>query len=170
MEILKLSTDWAKAEVFSAKMVWLFSIIVLLSAFGFWYWGKTTMARAFVWPLVVSGLFLVAVGAGLFFANTPRISQFEQAAGNNPGAFVQQELQRTAKSQKDLATVFKVLPVLLVVSGLIILFLSSANWRAIGITLGLLALFLMAVDSNTDARNTIYHEQLKSLRNESGRE
>ncbi|HWW39887.1 hypothetical protein [Pedobacter sp.] len=169
MEILKLSTDWAKAEVFSAKMVWLFSIIVIVSAFGFWYWGKTTMAKAFVWPLVVSGLFLVAVGAGLFLANKPRISQFEQACVSNPVSFVHQELQRTTKSQKDLATVFKVLPVLLVVSGLMILFLSSPNWRAIGITIGLLAVFLMAVDSNTDARNTIYHEQLKSLSNEYGR-
>lgn len=169
MEILKLSTDWAKAEVFSAKMVWLFSIIVLVSAFGFWYWGKTTMAKSFVWPLVVSGLFLVAVGAGLFFANNPRISQFEQASGSNPASFVRQELQRTNKSQKDLATVFKVLPILLVVSGLMILFLPSPNWRAIGITIGLLTLFLMVVDSNTDARNTIYHEQLKSLNDESGR-
>lgn len=80
MKILKLSTDWAKADVFSTKMVWL-----------------------------------------------------------------------------------------LVVSKLMILFLSSPNWRAIGITIGLLTLFLMAVDSNTDAHNTIYHEQLKSLNDESGR-
>lgn len=170
MEILKLSTDWAKAEVFSAKMVWLFSFIVLLSALGFWYWSKTTMARAFVWPLVVSGLFLIAVAAGLFFSNKPRILQFEEAARNNSSTFVQQELQRTSKSQKDLATVLKVLPILLVISGLMVLFLSSANWRAIGITIGLLAVFLMVVDSNTDARNTIYHEQLKNLSNEHGRD
>ncbi|MBE9598039.1 hypothetical protein [Pedobacter sp. MC2016-24] len=169
MEILKLSTDWAKAEVFSAKMVGLLSIVILMSAFGFWYWGKTTMARAFIWPLVVSGLFLVTVGAGLFFANKPRIAQFEQAATQDASAFVKQELQRTAKSQKELATVFKVLPVLLALSGLMILFLSSANWRAIGITLGLLAIVLMAVDSNTDARNTIYHEQLKKIDDEPGR-
>lgn len=170
MELLKLSTDWAKAEVFSAKMVWLFSIIVLLSALGFWYWGKTTMAKAFVWPLVVSGLLLVAVGVGLFWANKPRILQFEQASINNPSTFLQQELQRTAKSQKELAMVFKALPALLVLSGLLIFFLSSANWRAIGIAIGLVALFLMAVDSNTDARNTIYHKQLKSLNDEHGRD
>jgi ABC-2 type transport system permease protein len=169
MEILKLSTDWAKAEVFSAKMVWLFSIIVLLSALGFWYSGKTTMAKAFVWPLVVSGLFLLAVAAGLFYANKPRISQFEQRSINNSSSFLQEELQRTAKSQKELAMVFKVLPVLLIISGLLIFFLSSPNWRAIGIAIGFVALFLMAVDSNTDTRNTIYHEQLKSLRNEYGR-
>lgn len=166
MDLLKVSTDWARAEVFSAKIVWAFSIIILAVACGFWYWSKTTMARAFVWPMLVSGVFLVAVGAGLFFANKPRIAQFELAQRNNAQQFIQQELQRTAKSQKDLATVFKVLPVLLIVVGLLILFVPSPTWRAIAITLGLLVLFLMVVDSNTDARNTIYHEQLKKISNE----
>ncbi|WP_143059198.1 hypothetical protein [Chitinophaga arvensicola] len=163
MDLLKLSTDWAKAEVFSARIVWLFSIIVLAAAIGFYYWGKTTMARAFIWPLLVSGVFLVAVGTGLFFANKPRITQFEQTYRNDPQVFLQQELQRTAKSQQELATVFRVLPVLLILAGLIILLLPSPTWRAIGITLGLLAGLLMAIDSHTDARNTLYHEQLKQL-------
>lgn len=165
MDLLKLSTDWAKEEVFSAKIVWLFSLIVLAMAFGFWYWGKTTMAKAFFLPLLVSGLFLLVIGAGLFFANKPRIAQFEQDYWVNQREFAQKELQRTGKSQQELATVFRVLPILLIVSGLMILFLPAANWRGIAITLGLLAAFLMAVDSNTNARNTIYHEQLKIINN-----
>lgn len=165
MDLLKLSTDWAKAEVFSAKIVWMFSIVVVLVALGFWFLGKTAMAKAFFWPLLVSGLFLISVGAGLFFANKPRITQFEIEHQNNPTEFVQKELLRTEKSQKDLATVFKVLPLLLILSGLLIYFLPSPTWRAISITLGLLVVFLMAVDSNTDARNTAYHEQLKKINN-----
>ena len=35
MDILKLSTDWAKAEVFSAKIVLLLSLLIFLAAFGF---------------------------------------------------------------------------------------------------------------------------------------
>lgn len=166
MDLLRLSTDWAKAEVFSAKIVWIFSMVILVVALGFWYWGKTSMARAFVWPMLVSGVFLVAVGAGLFFANKPRIMQFEQAYHINPKEFVQQELQRTAKSQKELTMVFRVLPLLLIVSGLLILFFPSPTWRGIAITLGVLVIFLMAVDSNTDARNSVYHEQLKRISNE----
>lgn len=163
MDLLKLSTDWAKAEVFSAKIVWIFSIIVILVALGFWFWGRTAMAKAFFWPLLVSGLFLITVGAGLFFANKPRIAQFEKEYQSNPTEFAQKELQRTTKSQKDLATVFKILPLLLVLAGLLIYFLPSPTWRAISITLGLLVVFLMAIDSNTDARNTAYHEQLKKI-------
>lgn len=169
MEILKLSTDWARAEVFSAKIVWLFSVMTLLVAFGFWYWGKSAMSKAFVWPMVVTGVFLTIVGAGLFFANKPRILQFQQVYVENPKSFVQQEVQRTGKSQKDLGLVFKVLPILLIVAGLLILFLPAPVWRAIGITLALLVAFLMVVDSNTNARNSLYHEQLKNFRNDYGR-
>lgn len=166
MDLLKLSTDWAKAEIFSAKMVWLFSAILIATALGFWYLGKTTMAKAFVWPIVISALLLIVIAGGLFYANKPRITQFEKAYQNNPGAFVQQELMRTGKSNNDFAVVFKVLPVLLIAAGFLILFFPSPRWRSIGITLGFLAIFLMALDSNTEARNEAYREQLKKISNE----
>ena len=166
MDLLKLSTDWAKAEVFSAKMVWLVSIFVLATALGFSYWGKTIMAKAFIWPMLISGILLVAIGAGLFFTNRPRITQFEQTYREDPSAFLQQELQRTAKSQKELSLVFIVLPALLILAALLILFVPSPAWRGIAITLALFAVLLMAIDSNTDARNTRYHEQLKKMAGE----
>ena len=98
MDIIKISTDWARAEVFSAKIVWLFSSVEILAAIGFWYWGRTAMARIFPWPLLVMGLFLVAVGAGLYGANNPRIPRFEKEAHLNPKAFISAEIRRTAKS------------------------------------------------------------------------
>ena len=69
MDIIKLSTDWAKTEVFSAKMVGLLSLVVIVTAVGFYYWGKTAYAKAFVIPMMVAGLFLVATSAGLYWAN-----------------------------------------------------------------------------------------------------
>jgi len=74
MDIIKLSTDWAKAEVFSAKIVWLFSIVEIAAAISFWYLGKTAMAKAFGWPLLLAGLFLVVIGAGLFLQITQGLS------------------------------------------------------------------------------------------------
>jgi hypothetical protein len=160
-DILKLSTDWAKAEVFSGKMVWLFSAIYIISAIGFWYLGRTAMAKAFVWPFLVAAFFLIAVGAGLFFANQPRITQFEKEYHQNPGNFVRQEVQRTAESKKQLTLVFRILPAIIIIAAIVILGLpGSENWRAIGITVIVTAAFLMVVDSNTDSRNAIYHSQL----------
>jgi hypothetical protein len=165
MDIIKLSTDWAKAEVFSAKMVTLLSLLFFVAAAGFWQLGKTVMAKAFVWPLLVVGILMVAIAAGLYLANKPRISGFEIAYKNNPDEFVQSEIARTAKSQSDLATiVFKVIPVISIVAALLIIGISTPVWRAIGITIIALMACLMFIDSNTAARNADYHQQLLNLK------
>jgi ABC-2 type transport system permease protein len=163
MDIIKLSTDWAKAEVFSAKVVWFFSVIEVLAAVGFWYWGRTAMARIFPWPLLVMGLFLVTVGAGLYGANQPRIALFEREAHRDPKAFLETEIQRTAKSQRDLAFVFKILPAIIIVAAAVILLAPATAWRAVAVTIILTAAFLMVVDSNTTARNDDYHAQLLNI-------
>lgn len=133
MDIIKLSTDWARAEVFSAKIVWLFSLVEILAAIGFWYWGRTAVARIFPWPLLVMGLFLVAVAAGLYGAIYPRIARFENEAKLNPKAFLSTEIQRTAKSQHDLAMVFKIVPGIIIFAVMVILLAPGAVWRAISV-------------------------------------
>jgi ABC-2 type transport system permease protein len=161
IDIVKMSTDWAKAEVFSGKMVLIFSVVYLFTAIGFLYLGRTAMAKAFVWPFLIAGFFLITVGAGLFFANKPRIARFEKEYHQSPETFVRQEIQRTAESQKQLTLVFRILPAIIIIAAVVILGLpESQNWRAIGITVIATAVFLMIVDSNTDSRNTIYHSQL----------
>jgi ABC-2 type transport system permease protein len=163
MDILKSCTDWARAEVLSAKIVWLFSAIEIFAAVGFWYFGKTLMAKAFIWPLAVSGFFLVAVAAGLYFANYPRIEEFKKRYTIDAKVFTQEEIARTAKSQGDLAMVFKILPAIIVLAAIVIFLIHTPVWRAIGITVIITTAFLMIVDSNTDARNTDYHLQLTRL-------
>ncbi|HET6999744.1 MAG TPA: hypothetical protein VFI33_00455 [Puia sp.] len=160
MDLLKLSIDWARAEVFSAKIVWLFSIITLLSAAGFSLWGRTPTAKAFVIPLIVSGAFLVAIGIGLYTANHPRVAQFESEYHADAKAFVKKEIARTADSQGQLEWVFIILPIVATIAAILLMIFPSPYWRAITVTIILTAAFLMAVDSNTDARNEAYHEQL----------
>jgi ABC-2 type transport system permease protein len=160
MDILKVSMDWARAEVFSSKVCLLLSLLLFLAAFGFWQSGKTTMAKAFIWPLFAAGVLIIAVAAGLYFANKPRIAQFETAYNSDAKAFVQTETARTAKSQHDLALVFKVLPLIIVAAALLIVFANAPLWRAIGITTIALMTILMFIDSNTNARNTAYHQRL----------
>lgn len=164
MDIVKLSTDWAKAEIFSARIVWLFSAIQIIAAIGFWYFGRTTTARAFVSPMLLCGVFLIAVGAGLYFANKPRIEQFEKECRQNPTVFAETEIERTAGSQSQLALVFKILPAIIIVAALVILLVFPLLWRALAITIIITSAFLMVVDSNTEARNNAYHIQLLSLK------
>jgi ABC-2 type transport system permease protein len=160
MDVLKLSTDWARAEVFSAKIVWIFSAITIIAAIGFWSWGRTAMARAFIWPLLVAGIFMAAVGAGLYFANKPRITRFEVEFRRNPEAFLKGEILRTTESNRQLSLVFKILPAIIIFAAVGILLLPPNIWRAIALTTTITAVFLMIVDSNTEARNNLYNSQL----------
>jgi drug/metabolite transporter (DMT)-like permease len=160
MDLLKLGIEWAKAEIFSAKIMWLFSIITLLSAAGFSFWGKTPMAKAFVIPLILAGIFLVSVGIGLYAANYPRIAQFEKDYQIDAKAFITKEIARTADSQGQLKLVFRILPAIAIVAAILLMIFPSPPWRAITVTMILLSAFLMTVDSNTEARNDAYHEQL----------
>ncbi len=160
MNILKLGIDWAKAEVFSAKISFILSLLFFLAAIGFGQLGKTEMAKAFLWPMLVAGILVIAVSAGLYFANKPRITQFETAYNTDAKAFVKIETERTAKSQNDLALVFKVLPLVIIAAALSIMFVNTPLWRAIGITTIALLTILMFIDSNTGARNSTYHQQL----------
>lgn len=163
MDIIKISTDWARAEIFSAKAVWIFSIITIISAVGFYYLGKTVMAKAFVIPLAITGFLITAIGTGLYTANKPRIIQFENEYKTDSSTFIQKEIERTSKSNGDFVVVFKVLPILIIVGAGMFLLGKSPYWQTSGISLVLLAAFLLAVDSNTAARNEAYRQELLKI-------
>ncbi|AYB34829.1 hypothetical protein [Chryseolinea soli] len=165
MDEIKLSTDWARAEVFSAKIVWLASILVIATSAGFAYFGKTAMARAYIWPFLAAGLFLIAVGTGLYMANMPRISRFEQEYRSDSEVFIKEEVARAQKSKRELARVLKMLPLIILFGALLVILVSNTTWRAIGITVILLSIILLIVDSNTDARNSEYLQQLERMTN-----
>ncbi|WP_079240871.1 hypothetical protein [Chryseobacterium indologenes] len=160
MDILKISTEWALAELFSAKIVGLFSIIGLCSAAGFAIWGTSVTAKAFVIPMIIAGSFLATVGIGLYVANKPRLEQFKNDYNTDSKNFVKKEIARTSKSQADFKTVFKILPLIIIAATILFLFSTSANWKAITITVMITSCFLMIVDINTEARNKAYHEKL----------
>ena len=161
MEVINYSVEWARGEVFSARIIALIGVFVLLCAAGFYFWGKTAMARAYWMPLAVSGAFLMVVAAGLFAANQPRIKAFQEQYQKSPESFVKAEIARTAKSDGDLTTiVYRILPAIVIVCALGAMFIARDGWRAWFITLMMLGALLMAVDSNTRARNAEYRTKL----------
>ena len=122
------------------------------------------MSYSFIWPVFIAGLLIAFVGTGLFFANKPRIDRFQQEYRLDPNAFVQSEMQRTAKSKGELALVFRIIPVIIILSAGVILVVPGAVARAIAVTVILNTAFLMAVDSNTEARNNIYYYEISTLK------
>ena len=163
MEILKLATEWAKAEVFSTRFFILFAILFLGASLGFWQLGKTEIARAYIVPTLVAGILILTVGVGIFFANKSRVSSFEVAYNENPTEFVKSEIARAEKSMGEFRTiVFKVIPIIIAVAALLLIFIDKPIWRAISITTIAMMIAILYVDSNANARIEAYHQQLIS--------
>jgi len=161
MELLKTSTDWAKAEVFSTSFFILFGIVFLLASIGFWQLGKTVAAKAFITPMLVAGILLLTIGIGIGIANKARITSFAEAYNNDANAFVKSEIVRTQKSMNEYQTiVFKVIPFIIVVAALLIVFIDKPLWRAISITTIAMMVIILLVDNNANTRIEDYHEKL----------
>ena len=164
MDIIKFATDWAKAEVFSARFFIFFALLLLAGSAGFWQLGKTEIARSFIVPALVTGILLLAVGVGIFYANKSRITSFQEAYEKDAAAFVQSEIQRTDKSLGEYRTiVFKVIPMIIVVAALLIVFFKNPTVRAASIlTIGMMVVILL-VDSNANARLQEYRAELEKV-------
>ncbi len=162
MDLIKAATEWAKAEVFSSVFFIVFGTTFVLATLGFWQLGKTEIAKAFIFPTLVAGIFLLTVGLGLFFLNKSRITSFPETYQQDAPAFVASELDRTEQSiQEYQLIVFKVIPLLIVAAALLLLFVNTPIWRAISATALAMFVVIVMVDSNAHARLKDYHAQLE---------
>lgn len=169
MEILKIATEWAKAEVFSAQFFILFGIMFVLASIGFWQLGKTDVAKAFIYPNLVAGILLLAIGLGIFFTNKSRVTSFARDYNSDASAFVKSEITRTEKSMGEYQTiVFKVIPLIIVVAALLIVFIDKPIWRASCITTIAMMVVILLVDNNANARIEAYNKQLVSIEKHEG--
>lgn len=161
MEILKIATDWAKAEVFSTRFFIFSAVLFLIASMGFWQLGKTDLAKAYTIPTLAAGVLLMTIGLGLFYTNKSRINQFEKAFNANATSFYQSEIERTESTLKEYAVVFKVIPILIIIAALIILFINTPIWRAISITTIAMLIVILLIDGTAHARIEVYYNQLK---------
>ena len=166
METLKIAQEWARAEVFSTRFFIIFAIVFLVASAGFWQLGKTELAKAYVIPLLVAGGLLITIGLGLFFTNKSRISQFEKAYQQDVAAFLTSEIARTESTLKEYTVVFKVVPIIIAVAALIVIFLNTPTWRAIGITTIAMMIVILLVDGTAHARMEEYNKQLMTIVNQ----
>ena len=168
MELLKLATEWAKAEVFSTRFFIFFAVLFLIAGIGFWQLGKTDLAKAYIIPTLVAGTLLMTIGLGLFYTNKSRITQFEKAFNADAPAFYLSEIERSESTLKEYTVVFKVIPILIIVAALLILFISTPTWRATSITTIVMLIVILLVDGTAHARIESYHKELKlvELKNE----
>ena len=163
MELVKLATEWAKAEVFSTRFFILFALLFLIAGIGFWQLGKTDLAKAYIIPTLVAGLLLMTIGVGLFYTNKSRITQFEKVFNDNATTLYHSEVERTERTLNEYTTVFKVIPILIILAALLMLFFHTPIWRAVSITSIAMLIVILFVDGTAYARMETYHNELKMM-------
>ena len=160
MDILKLSIDWAKDEVFSAKFFILFGLLFIVVTIAFYQLGKTEMARAFITPTLVTGILLLIVGSGLLYSNQKRINEFPRQYEIDATAFLASEIERADRTIQEYSNVFKVIPAIVAIAALLIVFVDKPIWRAACIATIAMMVVIMSVDINAKARIEKYREVL----------
>lgn len=162
MEILKLATEWAKAEVFSTRFFIFFAILFLIASIGFWQLGKTDIAKAYIIPTLVAGALLLTIGLGLFYTNKSRITAFETAYNSDVSVFIESEIVRTERTLDEYQTVvFKAIPMIIIIAALLIIFINTPIWRAISITTIAMLIVILLIDGTAHARIEAYQKELK---------
>ena len=164
MNILNTATDWAKAELFSTPFFMLFGLTFMAASLGFWQLGKTEVARAYILPTLIAGVLLLIIGLGLFFTNKARITEFEIAYNKNESEFIKSEIKRSESTLKEYNTVvFKAIPIIIIISALLIIFIDKPLWRAINITTIAMMIVVLLIDGTAYSRIKVYKEQLELL-------
>ncbi|WP_026952718.1 hypothetical protein [Algoriphagus mannitolivorans] len=167
MEILKSATAWAKAELVSTPFFILFGLLFLAASLGFWQWGKTDLAKAYIIPGLVVGTLLMIVGLGLFFTNKSRITQFERDYQANASAFVESELVRAEKTLKEYQNVvFTAVPLIIAACALGLLWFQAPVWRASLITTMAMLVVILLIDGLAHARFAKYQQDLLQAQQE----
>ena len=114
--------------------------------------------------MLVVGVLTLTIGLGLFFTNKSRVTSFVNDYNKDAAAFVQSEIIRTGKTIKDFQmTVYKVIPMIIIVAALLFIFIDKPLWRAISISTIAMMIVIMMIDTNSYTRYVEYHEQLKSV-------
>ena len=161
MDLLKIATDWARAEIFSTAFFIGFGIACLVAALGFHRLGQTDLARAYVPSTIVAGVLLLVIGGGLVYTNVTRVTAFEAAYREDPVAFAADELKRAEATLREYRNVvFTAIPWIIVACALVIAFVPGPRWRAGAITAIAMLVVILLVDGNAGARMEGYRGEL----------
>lgn len=163
MDIIKISLEWAKDEIFSARFFILFGLLFICASFGFWQLGKQELAKAFIYPLLVCGSLLMIIGIGLNYSNYTRLNSFESAFEANANEFITVEIERVQKTIEEFELiVFKVIPGIIVLCTLFFIFLDQSLYRAISVSIIAMMVVIILVDTHSYMRLKDYKTQLLS--------
>jgi membrane glycosyltransferase len=160
MDFIEHSIAWCKGEIFEARLILLFGILMVVVAFLFLKTGSTPAATAMFYPLLVVGVLFTAGGATMQYTNPKRIVEFQKAYKEDPKAFIQSEKERTDNFINWYPKTMWIATVVGLAGMALFMFWPVPIGRAIGISLIILMLATFVIDHFSEERAEIYHKHI----------
>lgn len=161
MEIIEHSLTWIKGEIFEARLILLFSLLTILSAFLFWKVGATPNAKAMLFPLLVAGIMFGTIGIGMLYNNPKRVVEFQKTFTENPKAFTNSEKERVETFVGWYPKTRIIFAILGAVGIFTYMLWASPIGRAIGIALIIMMLATFVIDHFSEERAEIYYKKIE---------
>lgn len=160
MDFIQHTVNWCKGEIFEGKMSMLFGAILLVISLVYWKLGSTPYAKAMFLPLLMVALLAIGAGIYLISANRARIPVYTEACNADSERFIQHEKERTEAFIKWYPRSQYIFLGVLIVGAMAMILSHGAMFRAVGIGLMILSLYVFVLDHFSEERAAVYHRHI----------
>jgi len=143
-------------------------LLVVLAVVGFGFsaylWFHRSALLPMIWPLVLVGLLIGAIGVGVGLRTPAQVAALERGFESAKAETAAAEIKRMDKVNRNFRIV-KIVEIVLIVMGLLLLgFLPSpGTWSSVGLGLVLVASVVLVFDTFAHHRAEVYVKWLQSL-------
>jgi hypothetical protein len=144
---------------------WLLVVLAIVGfAFSAYLWFNRSAFLAMVWPLILVGLLVGAVGVGVGLRTPAQVAALERSLETARAETVAAEIKRMDRVNRNFRIV-KIVEIALVAAGLLlIIFLPiPGTWSSVGMGLVLVASVVLVFDTFAHYRAEVYVKWLQSL-------
>lgn len=162
MEIIRATSDWAKAEIVSSLFFIFFGLIYIIGSICSWKLGNSPLSKALFIPLMIAGGLLFVAGISFYLSSKSKLDSFEKEFMEDSSSTIKAEITKaksTIRTYKNVA--LKVFPAIMILGFLIFLFSDTPIVKAICISVIAFLLVLVVLDSLALKRMETYHQKLE---------
>ena len=161
MDFIQHSINWARGEIFEGIVVGVFGVLMIIISILFWRLGVTPNAKAMFLPLLAVGLLFAVTGVFMGFNNHRRITLFEKEYQKTPITFIEAEKKRVEDFQPLYTFTLILAPVCFAIAVAIFWLSLNPHLRAIGISLVIIGLAGLVIDSFSKERADTYYTKIQ---------
>ena len=154
--------NWYNGEIFEAKFILGFGVIVLISGLLFFFLGNSPNAKALLIPLAVIGIFFFITGTNMMYSNGNKLIELQIISSQNSEEFVASEIKRVEGFQYLYPLSIAISAISFVLALSFLYFSKNSNLQAAAVALILFGTAFAVIDYFSKERSNIYFEQLKT--------